>query len=1014
MFKICLFSIIFYCSFAWSQSATEPTPNSPSKPTTTFKCMDGLSVRVVADGNWANHPTQLTFLPDGNLLYLDELMPSRSQLISNENNRWSLRTIKWDSQKTKLNTSREWKRYAFPIAFTVVADQFYWIENQTLLRQAWVPDQGPQGKVETLASQLPELSKSQHPTLTWGQDGWLYMAYPRFDHSALKLQNQSSVPLSHGQVFRCRLDGSQFHLFSQGLGDSVSPVTFATDGQAFVIDQDWIVSSKLRKSRLIALIEDGHYSAERTSHDLLTDNAPTNEDVQPGFLPASYEWKSNIDPQLLYYDDDRMSERIRDTWIIADPTQHRIRAYRMHRSGCKYKLDGEIDLLQANDSYFHPANLLLGPDGAIYFCDLRSMVATNSNNAEQASPSIKLYRLEWKGTALEGPLPLRAIDRFIELNNATTQQCLEVLASPNPLARLWATTKLSQHVQSNKQYLTRILLEKQTHPQVRLSILIAFSQQWHDDLTNVLATTLDDDNPTLVRTAAHILAWKCNPRQNEVVQMLAKHLMHADAAVQRAIFLASGRVGHPDLIDSLVNIYKFDLGQDPSLTFTLIRAIERLDPMGVDRLVELAGTGVALDRSKAIDATATCRSSHAADVMLQLLDHPHLTELEQLTLIRAVPYYQGVRKHYWQKLITWSINHPSNPAVCKTAIMESLSLTDVFDTPQMQTWLLQLFRTDADAQVRITTIQLLSRYQNIKIGKILLECFSQEHRPMNEKRAMLRLLGQTKEPQAELLCVSLLKNEELEPLHEAALGSLLQIQPTTALRMANDWLPRLDPSQQGRLISIYCSNPEGAKTILGMYKRGQLHSSNRALVADGIRQHTLNNPPFKNLYFAFLKDELSSHDNPKRANLLQEWISDRERSRRGRTLFFEHGSLQCCRCHRKENKGGEVGPELDSLPNQRRFDDILLCVIEPNRLISPKYKAYRITNTNGLTITGVIKLQDDQRIVFRDANDDVFEWKRNEIKAMKAMEESLMNAEGLLDVSFNELLDLLSYLAQKN
>ena len=73
------------------------------------------------------------------------------------------------------------------------------------------------------------------------------------------------------------------------------------------------------------------------------------------------------------------------------------------------------------------------------------------------------------------------------------------------------------------------------------------------------------------------------------------------------------------------------------------------------------------------------------------------------------------------------------------------------------------------------------------------------------------------------------------------------------------------------------------------------------------------------------------------------------RCRQGTAIFQKI----CANCHRLENVGFEIGPNLATIKN-RGADAILLNVLDPNREVNPQYVNYVIVTEDGKSLTGMI------------------------------------------------------------
>ncbi len=131
---------------------------------------------------------------------------------------------------------------------------------------------------------------------------------------------------------------------------------------------------------------------------------------------------------------------------------------------------------------------------------------------------------------------------------------------------------------------------------------------------------------------------------------------------------------------------------------------------------------------------------------------------------------------------------------------------------------------------------------------------------------------------------------------------------------------------------------------------------------------------------------------------------------KGRNLF---GEMKCFVCHRFNNEGGGMGPDLTAISGRFGTRDLLEKVITPSKNISDQYAAIVVTTTDGKQIVGrVVNLNGDKMYVNTDMLDSnkLTEINRNRIDTIEPSKISMM-PEGLLDtLQPEEILDLVGYL----
>jgi putative heme-binding domain-containing protein len=146
--------------------------------------------------------------------------------------------------------------------------------------------------------------------------------------------------------------------------------------------------------------------------------------------------------------------------------------------------------------------------------------------------------------------------------------------------------------------------------------------------------------------------------------------------------------------------------------------------------------------------------------------------------------------------------------------------------------------------------------------------------------------------------------------------------------------------------------------------------------------------------------------------LVQSGLKNRDFDK-GRQLF---GAAACFACHRFDNQGGAVGPDLTILSGRFSARDILESVVEPSKQISDQYGAVQIVTLDGKVVTGrIINLAGDSYRVQTNMLDPgaLVGVDRKQIDVMMPSQTSMM-PKGLLNtLNEDEVLDLMAYLLSR-
>ena len=127
-----------------------------------------------------------------------------------------------------------------------------------------------------------------------------------------------------------------------------------------------------------------------------------------------------------------------------------------------------------------------------------------------------------------------------------------------------------------------------------------------------------------------------------------------------------------------------------------------------------------------------------------------------------------------------------------------------------------------------------------------------------------------------------------------------------------------------------------------------------------------------------------------------------------------HGKLvfgkTCATCHRLENVGVEVGPDLLAALANKTPETLLVDILDPSREVDPRYINYVVTTKSGRQLTGLIAAETASSLTLRRAERAEDTVLRSQIDEIQATAKSVM-PEGLeMQLSKQDLADVIAYL----
>ncbi len=233
---------------------------------------------------------------------------------------------------------------------------------------------------------------------------------------------------------------------------------------------------------------------------------------------------------------------------------------------------------------------------------------------------------------------------------------------------------------------------------------------------------------------------------------------------------------------------------------------------------------------------------------------------------------------------------------------------------------------------------------------------------------------------------------------------------------ANEWklLGKLDAADDlpadtaGELADKLLASTSGALMLLRAVDKGTVAAQIVPLIVERGSAH--QSVPVRDLFERFLPEEkrvkrLGTVVRPEEILALTGDIP------RGRRLFFETDGVQCKNCHQIDNVGREVGPKLDEIGKKYRPAQLLESILEPSKVIDPKFVTYLLETKQGLLHTGLLAKKDADEVVLKDAQDRLIRVPADEIEQLVGQRASLMPELLVRDLTAQQLADLLAFMS---
>lgn len=354
-----------------------------------------------------------------------------------------------------------------------------------------------------------------------GKDGWLYVSRGNTGGRYWEVEGTDQSKISGygdgGNVFRCKMDGSQVEEVATGFWNPFD-IKFSAEGRLLLTDND---PDSRGPNRLIEVVPGGDYGYQSLYggsgiHPFLSWNGEL-----PGTLPYAAPLGEApcalIDASFTNFGQDFHHQVLANIW-----EENNIVRIPLKTQGSS--LAGEPEVLVQGDSLFHPVALVTNSKGDLYITDWVIRQYPNHGHG-------KIWRLRSKdnsSTRQAVSLRVTTTNRFTPLNSSN-EDILEILSKGDAFEKTIARRQLAQS--SDLPFLNQLI--KSPEPELRLQGLLTFMER----------------DEQLDKASLKALLGDADQRIRRMALIYTGRKMRQDMTAELDKALAAGNIG-PELFDT--------------------------------------------------------------------------------------------------------------------------------------------------------------------------------------------------------------------------------------------------------------------------------------------------------------------------------------------------------------------------------------------------------------------------------------------------------------------------------
>jgi putative heme-binding domain-containing protein len=279
-----------------------------------------------------------------------------------------------------------------------------------------------------------------------------------------------------------------------------------------------------------------------------------------------------------------------------------------------------------------------------------------------------------------------------------------------------------------------------------------------------------------------------------------------------------------------------------------------------------------------------------------------------------------------------------------------------------------------------------------------------EKAPLRQRLAAVELLGFAPTHVARPALAALLAPQQPVEVQFAAVRALgAQTGPAVPDILLKAW-PAAAPSVWREIQEVLFARPERLPALLdALAARSVLPQQLDAARVAQLRR--LTDPKLRARAERLVAGAVNA-DRQRIVDGYKEALDLKSDAARGRATFRK----VCATCHRLDDAGTEVGPDLRSALRDKSAEQLLVSILDPSREVDRRYTNYLVETTGGRSFSGMIVAETATSITLRRAEkaEDII--LRTQIESIADTGKSLM-PDGLeQQLTRQELADLIAYL----
>jgi len=795
-------------------------------------------------------------------------------------------------------------------------------------------------------------------SLAWGPDGWLYGA----QGSTVTARIQG-VEFQQG-IWRYHFPTKRFELFAEGGGNTWG-LDFDKSGQAFGSSNGGFITFHMTQG--------GNYWKGFSKH------GPLHNPYSYGYfdcIPYDGSKKGgHVTPGGIFYRGAAFPSEFQDAFIGGNLLSNTVYWHKIKPVGSTYGGSFGGTLIQANDPWFRPIDLLTGPDDAVYVVDWYDKRASHLDPRDNWDKSNgRIYRIAPKGTK-----PAVKYD----LTKESVEQLVARLDQPHPFFARQALEELLFRNDSKiaTSLAESLFFETDRNQESKLNRLWALGAMGLHDKTLIMEL--------LKHPSAPIREW--------TIRFLGNDNLLTRALADKLEDLASDEKSPAVRLQLAASCRRWPTG----MMLPILDKLTAHDEDAKDGFIPLT-----------IWWTVQHHFLELPEVMMEWLggssvrNRPLVRDTLMPRLARMMTAQANTES--WLRLNQlYELGTISEQAVIAKEIEQGASLPASKQLPEA--WKKRLGEASESAGTDTPMFRAALKFGQDKAVLRATGLVLNPATPIATRRGLLGGVTASKSENTGTVLEKLLHDPQTPvALTGDVLTALAGVRNDAIAELLLQKYPDWSADLQQKVVATLATRPAWALSLLKAIESGKVQktqlSSAQAQGIDRLGDKALS-ARLEQIWGRPLRP--TSESRVRRIAEIRGVLpeGDKGAALRGKEVFKKN----CATCHQLFGDGMALGPELNGA-DRGNLDFLLTSIVDPSSQVRGEYQSVQVALKDGRVLHGLLADRSDSVVSVIDAARQITKVPKGEVEEMKVSEVSLM-PEGILDkLSDTEIRDLFRYL----